>query len=155
MVNKPFMTIIILALVALLFFVGATITGFIVHKVDYEDICKTDSDCPVNQCCLMHKGIGLCMEHCQSIEFLCQEDAECEEGTVCCISEGMEYGLCNSADKCMSMDLFVEYMEKSSMLEKPAPLDTKWALMMIGIILIVLLLIIIVRPSFKPEGSKK
>ncbi|NQU79035.1 hypothetical protein HQ545_04675 [Candidatus Woesearchaeota archaeon] len=155
MASKSAIIITILASVVILFLIGGTITGFIVHKVDYEDICKTDPDCPENQCCLMHKGIGLCMEHCQSVDFLCKEDDECEAGTVCCISKGMDYGLCNSVDKCTSMNLFAEYVEKSSMIEKPAPADTKQTIIVIETILVVLLIGIIIWLLSKHKGRKK
>ena len=101
--DKSLITIFIVALIASVLFLGATITGLVVYKIEYDDLCREDIDCPGEQCCLIYedKDVGICMEHCESFEFLCQSDNECAEGTVCCLSEGRDYGICNYPEKCL------------------------------------------------------
>jgi hypothetical protein len=60
------------------------------------------------------------MDECQSIEFLCRQDNECEQEDVCCISEGMLYGICNPGHKCKSVELFARYISKKTMSEEPS-----------------------------------
>jgi|GEM_PF-2491234 len=122
MANKLMILLLVVAALGSLFFLGASMTGYFVKSVEYEDICSADSDCPENQCCVIYQeeNMGLCMESCQSVEFLCTPDSECEMGTVCCISEGMKYGICNEIDKCKSIDIFAEYATKKARLEMPA-----------------------------------
>jgi len=120
MENKTLISIFVVFLVASVLFLGATITGLVVQKVEYNDLCRADSACPgEKQCCIIYedKNLGICMDQCQSFEFLCKSDEQCEEGTVCCISEGMEYGICNQQDRCLSVDIFAEYVGKVSFLE--------------------------------------
>jgi len=120
MKNKTLLTAGIAVLVVVILFLGVSITGWVVKKVEYNDLCKEDVDCPENQCCLIYedKNLGVCMEQCQSFEFLCKSDEECEEGTVCCVSEGIDYGICNYQDRCLSIDLFAEYIGKTTFLDK-------------------------------------
>lgn len=142
MENKIPIALLVIALAAVLSFLAASITGMVVHKTEYEDICRSDSDCPANQCCLIYeeKGIGLCMERCQSIEFLCKDSSECEEGLTCCLSEGMEYGICNLPEKCQSIDLFAEYVEKRPAIESPESTDVTGRILVLMAVLIAILI---------------
>ncbi|MBU0627898.1 MAG: hypothetical protein KKC75_01805 [Nanoarchaeota archaeon] len=118
MKNNMLVYLVFFALFAGILFLGANITGFVVYKVEYNDLCKEDADCFGRECCRVYedKPVGICMEHCQSFEFLCRADRECEEGTVCCIPEGKEYGICNYQDKCLNVDVFADYIGKVSFL---------------------------------------
>jgi len=121
MENKTPILIFVILLVVSVLFLGATITGLVVQKVEYADLCRADSACPgEKQCCIMYqdKNLGICMDQCQSLDFLCKADSECEEGTVCCLPGGMEYGICNKQEKCRSVDIFAEYTRKVSFLEQ-------------------------------------
>ena len=128
-----------IALLSLAVFLGPSITGWIVYKVEYNDMCKSDNDCPGEQCCFVYddKSVGVCMEHCQSFEFLCKSSEECEEGTVCCISGGMEYGLCNYEDKCMSIELFGEYVKQ---VHRPAPVSNNTKIIVGTALLLIIIL---------------
>ena len=119
MENKTLISVFVVFLVASILFLGAAITGFVVQKVEYNDLCRQGSICQGGkECCIIYedKNLGVCMDQCQSFEFLCKSDEQCEEGTVCCKSEGMEYGICNNQDKCLSVDIFAEYVGKVSFL---------------------------------------
>ncbi len=134
-------TLIIIAL-----FLGTTLTGMIVYKTDYEDLCKTDADCKGEGCCLIYedKPVGICMENCQSYEFLCTKSKECEEGTVCCISEGMDYGICNTEEKCLSIDIYAEYVKKSTNEKiQPAPDNTTRIIWYQAVAILILTIVII------------
>ena len=143
MENKLTIAILTIALLCVMFFLGAAITGNVVKTVEYEDICATNEDCPSNQCCVIYteEGIGLCRDECQSVEFLCTSDTDCELGNVCCMSKGMKYGICNSADKCRSVSIFGEYAVKKSRTEKPAAVNN--TIISETVVIIVLLAIII------------
>lgn len=125
MENKSLILIFSVALIGAVLLMGATITGLIVQKTEYSDICNSDDDCTAEQCCIIYedKNIGLCMNECKSLEFLCRSDGECEQGTVCCISEWSEYGICNNPDKCQSIDIFGEYITKSKSAERANPTE--------------------------------
>ena len=162
MKNKTLIGIFAVALAISMLFLGAYMTGWAVQKVDYNDLCKTDSDCSKGQCCLIsqdNKSLGVCMEACQSFEFLCKSNEQCEEGTVCCISEGMEYGLCNYEGKCMSVDLFSEYVSKSAIAEKsteqPAPMMDSRTVILIETAIIIALISFIIWILIRKKHFKK
>ena len=166
MENKTLVSIFVVALIASVLFFGATITGLVVQKVEYNDLCREGSACPDGeQCCVIYedKNLGVCMEQCQSFEFLCKSDDQCEEGTVCCISEGMEYGICNKQERCLSVDIFAEYIGKVSFLEpemtspkleKPMKIDSD-NLVIYETIIIIALLAFIIWLLLKKEKKKK
>ena len=142
-----------------LLFLGANITGFIVYKTEYNDLCRADEDCFGKQCCILYpeKNLGVCMENCMSYEFLCKDSKECEEGTVCCRPEGKEYGICNKAEKCLNVDVFADYIGKTTFVdpiimsrpetipvtEKPLNVDSK-SVIYIQTTLIILLLAVLI-----------
>ena len=149
MENKTLVVMFAIILIGTLLFLGASITGFVLHKVEYNDLCRSDEHCFKGECCFIYEGkdVGICMEQCQSLEFLCQKNEECEEGTVCCITEKAEYGICNQANKCLDVDIFAEYIgkvsfvdismvEKAPQLEKPMQIDSnKVVIVQTGIII--------------------
>lgn len=115
------------AIVVALLFIGASITGWTVLKVDYNDLCKENADCLGKECCRIYddKDVGVCMEHCSSFEFLCKADGECEAGTVCCVPDGKEYGICNRQEACLDVDVFAEYVGKVSFMKPGALPETQ------------------------------
>lgn len=138
--EKYIATMFVIVMMSAIFFLGVSITGYFVQTVEYEELCSSDADCASGQCCIIYEeGLGLCMENCQSVEFLCRNNGECEPGTVCCISGGMKYGICNQAEKCKSIDLFAQYVEKRPVLEKPAPQSLNYAVVFETILIIILL----------------
>ena len=162
MENKTLIGIFAVILAVSVLFLGAYMTGLVVQKVDYGDLCKIDDDCSKGQCCLIsqdNKSLGICMEACQSFEFLCKSNEQCEEGTVCCISEGMEYGLCNDEAKCMSIDLFSEYVGKSAIAEKsteqPAPMMDSRTIILIETAIIIALISFIIWMLIRKKHFKK
>lgn len=122
MKNKGYIGIFVMALACLAVLLGASLTGLVIYKVEYNDLCRADDDCPNNQCCVIYpeRNLGLCMDHCQSLDFLCTADGQCEEGTVCCLPEGKDFGICNYPEKCMNVDVFAEYIGKFPFLGKPS-----------------------------------
>jgi len=138
MENKTLISIFVIFLVASVLFFGATITGLVVQKVEYNDLCREDSNCQSGNCCIIYedKNLGLCMENCQSFNFLCKSDEDCQIGTVCCVPSGKDYGICNYKEKCMDVDVFAEYIgrttfadpswirEQKALVEKPAKIDS-------------------------------
>ena len=138
MEKRIFIVSVFIALVSLAVFFGPSITGWVVYRVEYNDLCKSDDDCPAEQCCFIYddKNLGACMEHCQSCEFLCKSSDECEEGTVCCISEGMEYGICNYEDQCMSIEFFGEYVKQ---VQRPAPVSNNTKIIIGAAIVLILI----------------
>jgi hypothetical protein len=147
METKTRIILLFAAVFAVAVIMGSFITGYFVKSVDYDDLCGDDMDCPENQCCVIYEeeNLGLCMDECQSIEFLCTADSQCEVGTVCCISEGMKYGICNKEESCMSINLLSEYTEKKARLEKPAPIqyNKDMAILFETLVIIALIAIII------------
>lgn len=146
MIKKIIFTIAIIVLISILFFVGTGATGYFACKVQYEDLCKSDTDCKDGKvCCMIHEGIGICnyKDYCQSKEFLCKQDNDCEPGTMCCISEGMDYGICNYEDRCMSIQLFSDYVSKvkpavdKQLSPKISPTGTIIILILIAVIVFV------------------
>lgn len=169
MENKTLIPIFAVVLAVSVLFLGATITGLVVLKVEYNDLCRQGSACPSGkECCLIYedKNLGICMENCQSFEFLCKSNEQCEEGTVCCISKGMEYGICNKQEKCLSVDLFADYVGKVSFLdpeqlktigpnlEKPMKLDSS-NLMIYETTIIIALIAFIIWLLIKKEKNRK
>ena len=141
----------------LLVFLGAGMTGLIIYKTEYNELCKEDSNCPSGKCCIIYedKQLGLCMENCRSFNFLCKSDEECELGTVCCIPQGKEYGICNYKGKCMNIDVFAEYVgrttfadpewlrEQKSLVEKPMVIDSSQTIIAETVVIIGLLIFIL------------
>lgn len=116
----------------LLFFMRATITGFVASPVEYKDLCRFDDECRYGKsCCVSYEKehIGLCMDNCQSRQFICSYDSDCEYGNVCCKSEG-SLGICGKADACvdapiLNKNLYDKLRKVEPALESPVPLSFK------------------------------
>ncbi|MBW2992864.1 hypothetical protein KY345_06635 [Candidatus Woesearchaeota archaeon] len=162
MEDKKIISTLVVMLAISVLFLGVSITGHVVQKVDYSDLCSNDNDCEEGQCCIIYEdhNLGLCRSHCASFEFLCKSDDQCEEENVCCISEGMDYGICNTIENCQSVDLFGIYAGnyyselKMPRLESPAQIDKNNCLTICGIVWVVLVLAFIAWMLLK-NGKKK
>ncbi len=167
MKNKMLISLFVVILTVSVLFLGATITGLVVQKVEYNDLCRQDSDCQDMQCCLIHpdKDVGICMEECESFEFLCKSDDECEISTVCCRPEGKDYGICNYEERCLDVDIFAEYVGKVSFvepelmkgipaLEKPMEIKSD-NYMTVSSIIIILLLVVIIWLLIRQDKKKR
>ncbi|MBN1386274.1 hypothetical protein JW968_04865 [Candidatus Woesearchaeota archaeon] len=142
--RKVMFVVLSVSLFSIVFFLGASINAFVVSNVDPDDLCGSDTDCDGRKCCIIYpdKDLGLCMDSCQSMDFLCTSADDCADG-ICCGIES-DYGVCADSYDCATMAEIASYMRTRAVIESPAPVDFRNNVILVETVLLALLVIFVI-----------